>query len=198
MKKLSSHVHVHRTHFWINVGKPKYNVTFKFLDQALFSIVFRLLDSFFHTVKSFWKSFLKRRCYSKVLCRSFLSWVTCIKLYSLWYLQQQQVSKVTKEATESHLGQSISEVVFELSPVNFFQFKLFSQSNNNRGSWMMWFFYVVISKYSRVLILSWEKEYLQANRLQTDCSFNFWLDAHTTLQRVASIQKRQTKLNHNS
>ena len=28
-------------------------------------------------------------------------------------------------------------------------------------------------KYSRVLILSWEKEYLQANRLQTDCSFNF-------------------------
>ena len=57
---------------------------------------------------------------------------------------------------------------------------------------------LVIGKYSRVLILSWEKEYLQANRLQTDCSFNFWLDAHTTLQRVASIQKRQTKLNHNS
>ena len=31
----------------------------------------------------------------------------------------------------------------------------------------------VWTKYSRVLILSWEKEYLQANRLQTDCSFNF-------------------------
>ena len=28
---------------------------------------------------------------------------------------------------------------------------------------------LVQNKYSRVLILSWEKEYLQANRLQTDC-----------------------------
>ena len=38
---------------------------------------------------------------------------------------------------------------------------------------------LVKTKYTRVL-LCWEREYLQANRLQTDCSSNFWLDAHTT------------------
>ena len=64
---------------------------------------------------------------------------------------------------------------------------------------------IYVSTFSVFSLSILESLYLAGRRSiskQTDCKPTahsiFLLDAHTTLQRVASIQKRQTKLNHNS
>ena len=52
------------------------------------------------------------------------------------------------------------------------------------------------TRYTRVLILSWEREYLRAKRLLTDCSFIFWLGADTTGHKGQLTQKQQSELNY--
>ena len=86
----------------------------------------------------------------------------------------------------------------------FYVFNFHSQCaktfSTSEVAWLyrIWLEYLGPSKYTRVLLYWAEREYLQAKRLLTDCSFIFWFDAHTTWHIVQSTQKWQSELNHKS